>query len=133
VAGDPVARQLFGWADLAARVEIAMRDAGGGFVAAEPYGLASELAWILPPGTDVVNVGAHWEPMDRPRSRMPSRRGILIRPERYGDAPGAGEWLNVRRLAGIARTTSGAEIERYALFEVEVTDEQYPGQILPHR
>jgi 4-amino-4-deoxy-L-arabinose transferase-like glycosyltransferase len=135
VAGgrDPAARELFGWDGLAVEAERALRNSGGRFVAAEPYGLASELAWTLPSRTLVVNAGVHWSPGEPPRNKVASTPGILIRPERYGDAPPPGEWQNVTRLPGIARKSGGAEIERYAVFRVEVTGLLFPGPSLPVR
>ncbi len=135
VAGgrDPAARELFGWDGLAAEADNAMRGANGRFIAAEPYGLASELAWTLPSRTLVVNAGVHWHPGEPPRNRVASTPGILIRPERYGDAPTVGEWQNVTRLPGIVRVNRGTEIERYAVFRVEVTGLLFPGPPLPIR
>ena len=57
---DPIAMRLAGWDGLAAQVE-AFRDASGAtFVAADGYGLASELAWWMPPGTTVVGTDDRW-------------------------------------------------------------------------
>jgi 4-amino-4-deoxy-L-arabinose transferase-like glycosyltransferase len=135
VAGgrDPAARQLFGWDDLAARVEAARRAAGAEFIAAEPYGVAAELAWALPPGVDVVGVDPHWVPTTLPRAETGARQGILIRPERYGDAPSPGEWRDVTRLPDVVRTAGNGELERYAVFLVRVVDARSAGALLPHR
>lgn len=138
-ARDPVARQLFGWDRLAASAETARQNAGAGFIAAEPYGIAAELAWALPPEIEVVGAGTHWVPTRLPRAETGQRQGILIRPERYGDTPDPAQWRDVVRLTGIARTgaEAGAEIERYAVFLVRTVDGVFPeggaGAVLPHR
>jgi 4-amino-4-deoxy-L-arabinose transferase-like glycosyltransferase len=132
LSGDPVARQLFGWEDLAARVDEARQAAGASFIAAEPYGVAAELAWTLPVGAEVVGVGPHWAPTTLPRAGSGDRLGVLVRPERYG-APDPAEWRDVTRLPDIARTASGANIESYAVFMVRVVDEPVAGVVLPRR
>ncbi len=135
VAGgrDPVARQLFGWDDLAARVEAAREGAGGSFVAAEPFGLASELAWTVSVQTEVLNAGAHFSGPNVPRYRTAAGRGILVRPERYGETPDPARWHVIERLAGVARAGGGVEIERYSVFLVETVGGMSPGPILPRR
>jgi 4-amino-4-deoxy-L-arabinose transferase-like glycosyltransferase len=129
---DPVARLLFGWDDLAARVEAARQAASAEFIAAEPYGIAAELAWVLPEGTEVVGVGLHWIPTTLPRARAETGQGLLIRPERYG-APDAVEWPDAVRLPAITRTGGSADIERYAVFLVHIAGGSFPGATLPRR
>jgi 4-amino-4-deoxy-L-arabinose transferase-like glycosyltransferase len=132
LSGDPVVRQLFGWEDLAARAEASRQAAGAVFIAAEPYGVAAELAWTLPSGVDVVGTGPHWALTKLPRAGSGDRLGVLIRPERYG-APDPAEWRDVTRLPDIVRSASGANIERYAVFQVRVMDQPFAGVVLPHR
>jgi 4-amino-4-deoxy-L-arabinose transferase-like glycosyltransferase len=130
VAGDPVARQLFGWDELAAGAETSRQAAGGVFVAAEPYGVAAELAWTLPGG--VVGTGPHWALMTLPHMGPGDRLGVLVRPERYG-APDPAEWGDATRLPDIVRASDGANIERYAVYLVHFGDGPVPGVILPGR
>jgi 4-amino-4-deoxy-L-arabinose transferase-like glycosyltransferase len=130
---DPVARQLFGWADLAARADTVRQTAHADFIAAEPYGVAAELAWALPSNVDVVGTGSHWALTTLPRAEIGDRYGVLIRPERYGGALNPDEWRDVTRLPDIARTGANGEIERYAVFQVRVTDRSAAGVLLPHR
>lgn len=113
---DPAARQMFGWPELAARVEAARLAAGADFVAVEPYGLAAELAWALPPGTRVVAIGRHWEPFGLFRPDIGPSKGILVRPERYGPTPDTADWRDGTALPGLARTWGGEDTERYAVF-----------------
>ena len=132
-ARDPVARQLFGWDNLAIRAEAARQAANAPFIAAEPYGIAAELAWALPPGIHVVGIGPHWTPTTLPSARAGDGRGILVRPERYGGEPDPREWRDVTRLPDIVRAERDREIERYAVFLVRVIGERSPGAALPHR
>ena len=131
-AHDPAARQLFGWDDLAVRVEAARQTAGADFIAAEPYGIAAELAWASPFGTEVVGTGPHWTPTTLTRA-TDTGQGLIIRPERYGGEPDPAEWRDVTRLPDIVRTSFGAEIERYAVFLARAVDARSPGVVLPHR
>ena len=119
---DPVARQLFGWNGLAAAAEAARQAAGASFIAAEPYEIAAELAWSLSAGTDVIGIGPRWGPTTLPRAATGDRPGILIRPERYGDAPDAVEWRDATRLPDIVRAGGGVELERYAVFLVRAAN-----------
>jgi 4-amino-4-deoxy-L-arabinose transferase-like glycosyltransferase len=130
---DPVARQLFGWTDLAARAEGARQTAYAEFIAAEPYGTAAELAWALPAGVTVVGTGARWALTTLNPAATGDQYGVLIRPVRYGDALNPDEWSDVKRLPGIARTGENGEIERYAVFLVRSADGRSPGVLLPHR
>ncbi len=130
---DPMARQLFGWADLASQAEAARQASGATFIAAEPYGIASQLAWSSPTGAPVVGAGPHWAPTTLPRDATGEQRGILIRPERYGDAPNPAEWRDATRLPDIARSSDGMELERYAVFLVRAANGPSAGALLPHR
>lgn len=129
---DPVARQLFGWDDLAARVDAARRAAGAAFVAAEPYGIASELAWTLPQEVETLGVGNHWDPTALPRARAGPRQGILVRPERYG-VPDAANWPGAVYLSEVARASGGTDLERYSVFLVQSRDDTLSPVSLPHR
>ena len=130
---DPVARQLFAWDGLAVRADSVLQTAHADFIAAEPYGVAAELAWALPARVDVIGTGFHWDLTTLPRAETGDRFGVLIRPERYGDALNPGDWRDVTRLPDIARTGENGEIEGYAVFLVRVADGRSAGVILPHR
>ena len=62
---DPVARQLFGWNELAARAEATRKAAGADLIVAEPYTLAAELSWALPRGIAVVGRRRLFAPVGR--------------------------------------------------------------------
>ena len=132
-ARDPVSRQLSGWDTLAAQVEAARRAAGAGFIAAEPYGLAAQLAWSSPPETRVFGAGPHWNLVALPRVATGEGWGVLVWPERYGDRPDPAAWRDAAILAAVARTQDGVEIERYRLFRVRAASQDGPGAWLPRR
>ncbi|MSP02085.1 MAG: glycosyltransferase family 39 protein [Acetobacteraceae bacterium] len=130
---DPAARQLFGWEGLAAQVEAARQAAGADFVAAEPYGLAAELAWASPAGSVVVGAGQHWGPFGLSTAGAGLGRGILIRPERYGGAVDPAEWRGTVVLAGVIRSSGGVEIDRYSVFLGRVPEGSPFAVLLPRR
>ena len=130
-ARDPVARQLFGWADLAAHAETVRREAGADFITAEPYGLAAELAWALPARVVVAGTDPHWMLTTLPRARDLGT-GLILYPERYG-MPDPAEWRDAVRLPAIVRTASAAEIERYAVFLVRGANGPLSTVTLPRR
>lgn len=129
---DPAARQLFGWHGLALSVETARLAAHADFVAAEPYGVAAELAWAMPANADVLATGSRWALTTLPPVEIGDRVGMLIRPQRYGDVPDRAEWRDVTRLPDIARTGGSGEIERYAVFLVRAV-QGTPARRLPQR
>jgi 4-amino-4-deoxy-L-arabinose transferase-like glycosyltransferase len=126
---DPSLARLGGWPGLAAEVEQARRAAGAGFVAAEEYGLASELALHLPPGTPVVALGDRWDLFDLPAPAV-GQTGLLVRSERRDGPP---LWPGARRAGEVARSRDGIEAERYSLHAVEVAAGQPPQAVLPGR
>jgi 4-amino-4-deoxy-L-arabinose transferase-like glycosyltransferase len=130
---DPLARQLFAWDGLAESANAARQAAGATFIAAEPYGIAAELAWASPPGTEVIGIGSHWASTTLPRAATGDRQGLLIRPERYGGEPNPAEWRDVTRLPDLIRASDGAALERYAVFLVRAVDRAPAGAVLPHR
>ncbi len=132
-ARDPAARQVSGWDGLAAEVEAARRAAGATFIAADPYGLAAELAWTLPPGTKTIGAGAHWTLTALPRAKPGEALGILVRPERYGNQMEDAAWREGTVLRDVSRTEGGVEIERYRLFLVRAAQGGTPGVWLPPR
>ncbi|UFN51021.1 glycosyltransferase family 39 protein [Roseomonas sp. OT10] len=115
---DPTLARLGGWDGFAARVEAARIAAGADFIAAEEYGLASELALRLPPGTPVVAIGDRWDLFDFPEGPLPPK-GLLVRSERRGDGlplwPGAGPVLGE-----VVRERRGIPAERYRLHRFTV-------------
>jgi hypothetical protein len=129
---DPLARQLFGWNELASAAEIARQRSNATFIAAEPYATAAQLAWALPSHIQVLGVGDHWLPTTLPKAEGGEAQGILIRPERYG-APEPALWRDVTPLPAIERTSGTTVIERYSVSLVRPVPGQPIGAWLPHR
>ena len=113
---DPTLARLGGWDDLARQVEVTRLREGLGFVVAEEYGLAAQLALHLPVGTAVVGLGDRWRFFDLER-RLPGGAGLFVRSTRRGDGPVS--WTGSEQLQGImTRSRNGIEAERYSLHRV---------------
>jgi 4-amino-4-deoxy-L-arabinose transferase-like glycosyltransferase len=126
---DPTLARLGGWPALAASVEQARRAQGAEFIAAEEYGLASELALHLPPGTPVVALGDRWDLFDLP-SPASGQMGLLVRSERRSGAP---LWPGAQPAGEVVRARDGIEAERYRLHAVRVEGVEPPLAVLPSR
>jgi 4-amino-4-deoxy-L-arabinose transferase-like glycosyltransferase len=126
---DPTLARLGGWPDFAAQVEAARRAQGASFVAAEEYGLASELALHLPPGSRVVAQGDRWDLFDLPAPPA-GEQGLLVRSERRSGAP---LWPGAAPAGFAIRSRKGIEAERYRLHRVTVQPDEPPLALLPAR
>jgi 4-amino-4-deoxy-L-arabinose transferase-like glycosyltransferase len=115
---DPSALQLAGWPALAARIEAARQQAGASFVAADQYGVASELAYWLPGDVAVVGIEPRWRIFDLPAARLDGQVGILVRSTRRQALSAAGPWADREPLGVVARERDGETVERYILFRV---------------
>lgn len=128
---DPTLARLGGWDELAATVEAARAQVGLQFVAAEEYGLASQLALRLPPGVPVIALHYRWALFDLPRP-LPGAAGLLIQSERRDSAP---DWPGAEPLpraeGPVIRARRGIEAERYRLFRVATTPDLPAAAVLP--
>jgi hypothetical protein len=116
---DPTLARLGGWDEFAAAVEAERVRMGAAFVAAEEYGLASQLALRLPPGVPVIALHERWALFDLPRPD-PGITGLLVQSERRDSAPDWPAAEPVRRAEGaLIRARHGIEAERYRTFRVE--------------
>jgi 4-amino-4-deoxy-L-arabinose transferase-like glycosyltransferase len=126
---DPTLARLGGWEEFAAAVESARAAAGAAFVAAEEYGLASGLAYRLPPGVPVVAMDARWRFFALP-APAPGVAGVLVRSERRGEGPPL--WPGAVPLGTtLVRARRGVEAERYRLWRVETAEGLPPAARLP--
>lgn len=120
---DPTLARLGGWDDFAALVERERLRTGAGFVAAEEYGLAAQLALLLPPGVPVVALNPRWALFDLPDAETldPAVTGLLVQSERRDSAP---DWPMaepvVRAEGSLLRERRGLEAERYRAFRVTI-------------
>ncbi len=115
---DPAMLRLAGWRALAAQVDAARRESGAAFVAADNYGVAAELAFLLPPGTPVVGLDRRWDYLDLPRPDLSGQAGLLLHSRRRADDPDAAPWDAVAPAGEVARTERGVVAEGFRLFRV---------------
>jgi 4-amino-4-deoxy-L-arabinose transferase-like glycosyltransferase len=115
VARDPIALQTGGWRGLAAAVEAARQNTGGGFVAADQYGVAAELARALPAAVPLIAIGPRWASFDLPPAALDGARGVLIEPQSHARPiwPASTDLGRVER-----RAPNGAVITAYRLYTV---------------
>lgn len=128
---DPTLARLGGWDAFAAAVEAERTRLGASFVAAEEYGLASQLALRLPAGVPVIALHHRWALFDLPRP-APGVTGMLVQSERRDSAP---DWPGaepvVRAEGSLRRARQGIEAERYRVFRVATLPGLPPAAVLP--
>lgn len=131
---DPTLARLGGWDAFLEDVETAATAQGSAFVAAEEYGLASVLAFGLPPQRVVVAMDARWRhfSLHAPPSGV---TGLLVRSERRGQWPP--NWPEAEPIPGeagrLVRRRGAVDAEAYRLWRVAPVPGQPPAAILPRR
>ncbi|MBR0678928.1 glycosyltransferase family 39 protein [Roseomonas eburnea] len=129
---DPTLARLGGWDAFVAEVAAAADRTGAGFIAAEEYGLASLLAFRLPPGRLVVAMDPRWR-LFTLSSPPQGVTGLLVRSERRGEGPPL--WPGAEALPGpqgrLVRSRRGIEAEAYRLHRVTAAPGQPPAVVLP--
>ncbi len=128
---DPTLLRLGGWSALAQGVAAAAAHDDAAFIAAGNYGLASELAWTLPPALTVVGVDPRWALFALPdgHAALTGRRGLLLLPA--GLAPDAAEWPDAAMRAPVVRARGGVVAARYVLYLVTGRAGGPPTALLP--
>ena len=130
---DPSALQLAGWPGLATQVEAARQQAGAGFVAADQYGIASELAYWESGNAQVLGTEARWRMFDLPAAPLAGQVGILVQSARREALSGNGAW-QARELVGTAaRQRDGQTVEMYRLYRVVGSSSTPDVTALPRR
>ncbi|MBV8118972.1 MAG: glycosyltransferase family 39 protein [Alphaproteobacteria bacterium] len=124
---DPIALQIRGWRNLAAAVEVARSRVGAGFVAADNYGVAAELARTLPRDVPVVAVGPRWSTFELPTAPGNAEVGLLVEPEDHA----APIWQAGQEIGRAARTENGKVIRVYRLYRA-TPDHSTSAVLLPH-
>ncbi len=109
---DPIAMRLAGWDSARAPGRSGNGHATAiAYVAADGYGLASELAWWMPAGTLVLGTDARWAlttlpaPSGRRDNRFAGARRPQCRPARPGRWGGDGRLGNADPASGIGVTS----------------------------
>ena len=115
---DPIAGQMAGWASLAAEVDRVRQQTNARFVAADQYGLAAELARMLPGNVTVLGGGMRWTQTNLPRAALAGELGILVR--RAGDDEGSGEmpWSEPTEIGQLTRQLGNGTVETFRLDRV---------------
>ncbi len=109
--------RLAGWSNLAGQVFVAQSREKLGFVVADEYGLASELAFRL--HTQVLGVEDRWVYFNAlPQEPLAGRSGLLVRSDREYGQPSPHLWSSITPLGSIARARRGVVAETYHLFRV---------------
>ena len=111
---DPIALQLSGWDALASQVEAARVQASAGYVAADQYALAAELAFGLPGSAPVVGVEQRWRLFALPAARPGEATGLLVRNVRRSDPVDPAVWRDAVPVGEVAR----GPVERFRLYRV---------------
>ncbi len=115
---DPTTLRLAGWPELAREVEAIRRQQGSAFVAADDYGIASELAWTLPPGTVVLGVEDRWRYFALPSAQVAGKPGLLLRSERRDAGLDAALWAEFQQVGEATRAVDGQTVERFRVYRV---------------
>ena len=109
--------RLAGWSDFAGQVFVAQTRANLPFVAADEYGLASELAYRL--HGEVVSGDPRWALFDTlPALSVAGRSGLLVRSDRDLGDPDPHLWSNIVKLGHLVRGRAGVVAETYRLYRV---------------
>jgi 4-amino-4-deoxy-L-arabinose transferase-like glycosyltransferase len=108
--------RLAGWDDLAGAASRARSAQGAAFIAADEYGLASELAYRAP--APVLAVEPRWAVFDLPAPDFAGQIGILVRSEREAGTPDPARWPDAVAIGTAARARHGVVAETYTLYRV---------------
>jgi 4-amino-4-deoxy-L-arabinose transferase-like glycosyltransferase len=108
--------RLAGWGDLARAADQARAAQGAGFVAADEYGLASELAFHM--AGPVLGVAPRWALFALPPSAAGTTIGILVRSDREVGLPDPARWPGAVQIGTTARSRHGVVAEQYRLYRV---------------
>lgn len=125
---DPIAHQLAGWDGLAKSVDAVRRTEAAGFVAADEYGVAAELARALPADVTMLGVEQRWRLFRLPAAEVGDTAGILVR--RAGSSAPIG-WREARMIGEVQRSSHGVAVQRFALWRVAEPLPSLPAVVLP--
>ena len=117
---DPTVARLAGWDGLAGAVAAAAAAEGAGFVAVENYGVAAEMARLLPPAIPVLAVDRRWAAFDLPPATpvIGGRAGLLLRSDHNTDPPDLADWARADQLPDVRREAGGVVVAQYGLYRV---------------
>jgi 4-amino-4-deoxy-L-arabinose transferase-like glycosyltransferase len=122
--------RLAGWEALARASDQARLAQGAGFLAADEYGLAAELAFQV--ATPVLGVAPRWAYFALPPPPAGGETGILVRSDRERGAPDPARWPGAVPVGGAERARHGVVAERYRLYRVTLP-RGVPAVVLPKK
>ncbi len=111
---DVTLQRLAGWQQLADGTA----SIGPGFIAADEYGVAAELAHALP-GRVVIGAEPRWRLFDLPHPFLAGETGILLRLARHQEPPDPRFWSVLSAPVPLARTRDGRVADRYLAYPVQ--------------
>jgi hypothetical protein len=117
---DPTLMRLGGWPGLAATIAARADAENATFVAADNYGVAAELARLMPPPIPVLGVDPRWAFFALPDGApvIAGRAGLLVRSVQRNDPPDPADWSTITPIGDVARARDGVIAERYRLYRV---------------
>jgi 4-amino-4-deoxy-L-arabinose transferase-like glycosyltransferase len=107
--------RLAGWDALAHAAAAARQAQGAGFIAADEYGLAAELAFRL--RGPVIGVEPRWRLFALPAAPA-TGTGILVRSDRRAGPPDPAIWPGATAIGTAQRARNGVVAEQYTLYRV---------------
>jgi 4-amino-4-deoxy-L-arabinose transferase-like glycosyltransferase len=112
---DPIALRLAGWDGLADQLAAPAFARRAAFLAADGYGLASELAWWMPHGSRILGTDDRWRLTVLPEASVEGQAGLLVREAGRGD-PDTAAWAESRLIGRVSRP--GASGLGYSVYHV---------------
>ncbi len=123
--------RMGGWPEFAIAVNAERLEGQETFIAAENYGLASQLALWTPGEVPVIGMGSRWNHFTL-NSPTVAGQGVFVRPEREADNPLPPGLELTGPERSVIRARNGREAERYRLSRVILNPAQAAGSaVLP--
>ncbi len=124
---DPTLLRLGGWPGFARTVAAAAP--GAAYVASDQYGIAAELAWLLPAKLKVAGVDPRWRLFALPDARplLAAGRGLLV----TAAPPDPALWTAAVPLGEALRARGGMVAARLRLYQVTARDGAAVAAALP--
>lgn len=113
---DPTLARLGGWPELSQAVA-GISGCQAHFVAADEYGLASELAFYNPGTTPIWGVEHRWRFTSLPVAQaVPGQTGIVIYSQHHSETPDPALWAQISPVGQVTRARFGIGAEAYRLY-----------------
>ncbi len=123
--------RLGGWNRLAVSIHVLSGGLGSSFVAADEYGLASELAFHL--GAPVSAVEPRWRHFDLARAPLDIGSGLLVISNRRQELPDPAVWGHAEMVLRLERRAYGHVAESYRVYRVTPPQQISDAALLPPR